>query len=195
VLGGPAEITPYTGPNRRETSLPNQIGAAPVVMTEANAVAANNIDNYKVTLRLQFRGIDKTFHSDAIYGRRLTFSFNASNVPELRLDGVLQASGTAATPGTSDSVTMTITHRAYVTPEDPTPAIIETYTPEIKAGPANVYAVSNGWGPMGGGTLAHYQRKLGEARASGAADGSEAVMGATAALLSAQWIAQDAQHV
>ncbi|MFO0315326.1 MAG: RHS repeat protein, partial [bacterium] len=185
VFGGPAEIVPYTGPNLRQSSLPYQTGAAPVVLTEGNAVAANNIDNYKVTLRLQFRGIDRTFNSDAIYGKRLTFSFTAANVPELRLDGVVQATGTAATAGTSYDVTMTVTHRAYASTD-----INETFSQSIQAGAANVYAVSNGWGPMGSGTLAHYQRKLAEARISGAADGSEVVMGATVALLAAQWIAQ-----
>lgn len=196
VLGGAGPITPdFSTTPQRLTALPTcaplnttvpaglcQV-AAPVVVKEADPVAANNLDNYRVDLRVQFLGIDRTYTSHALYGRRLTITFNASNVPELRVDGALEASGTtAASPGTNVSVAMTVTHRVN--------NMTQSFTQSITAGPSNVYVISQGWGPTSAATLAHFQRRLAQARATNAAPGSEAVMGPTVAVLSAQWLAQ-----
>ncbi len=192
VLGGPGPITPYWGPNLRNTTLPTcsypfsaicQV-AAPVEMTDGNPTAANNIDNYRATLQVQYRGINKTFTSDAIYGKRLSLTFTAAGLPQLWLDGVLQASGTSSAPvNVSENISFSIRHLAYG-------GFNQDFTQSVRTGTSDVYVISQGWGPSGAGTLAHFQRKLAEAKASGAADGSEAVMGAAVAVLSAQWIAQ-----
>ncbi|MFN9729546.1 MAG: RHS repeat protein, partial [Pseudomonadota bacterium] len=125
VLGGPGPITADfpSAPQRLTALLPTCPGpgavmitqrcqvAPPVVMREGNADPATDVNAFRVDLRVQFLGIDKTYTSHALYGRRLTITFNTSNVPELRLDGTLEASGTAASPGTNVSVAMTVTHR------------------------------------------------------------------------------------
>jgi RHS repeat-associated protein len=195
VLGGAGPITPdFTSTPQRLTALPtcaplsNTVPAglcqvaAPVVVKEADPVSANNLDNYRVDLRVRFLGIDRTYTSHALYGKRLTITFNTSNVPELRLDGTLQVSGTAASPGTNVSVAMTVTHRVN--------RMTQSFRQSITAGPSNVYVVSQGWGPTSAATLAHFQRRLAQAQATSAAPGSEAVMGPTVAMLSAQWLAQ-----
>ncbi|MFN9729852.1 MAG: RHS repeat-associated core domain-containing protein, partial [Pseudomonadota bacterium] len=66
----------------------------------------------------------------------------------------------------------------------------QSFTQSVTAGPSNVYVISQGWGPTSAATLAHYQRRLAQARATNAAPGSEAVMGPAVAVLSAQWLAQ-----
>jgi RHS repeat-associated protein len=53
----------------------------------------------KPTLRIQYQGIDQTYTSDAIYGKRLTLTSNGANQPVLKLDGVA-----VGNPGTAVSL-------------------------------------------------------------------------------------------
>ena len=66
---------------------------------------------YSATLRVQYSGIDHTFAVPDIGGRRITITYAGSNYrPELRLDGALIASGSATTPGSYGTATLTINH-------------------------------------------------------------------------------------
>lgn len=178
VLGGMV-INPHTGGNLRQASLPYQVAA--VTPTEWAEIPAA----YKPTLRVQYAGIDKTFTSDAIYGARLTITYNTSNQPVLSLDGVVQAtSASAVTPGAT-SISLSTVHGAYAQT-----FANRTYTQTIKAAQGNVYLIGNGWGAMGRGTVDRYRNQLDQARAAGNADASEAVLGPSLAVLSANWIAQ-----
>jgi RHS repeat-associated protein len=194
VLGGPGPIVPDWGSSAELPACSGGVPtarcqvAAPVEMTEANATPANAINAHRATLRVAYRGIDETFTSDEIYGKRLSLTFQATGVPQLRLDGVLRANGTSAAPANvSEKVSVYVRHLAY-SGFDQTFSGTEGLS--VRTGPSNVYVIANGWGPSSGATLAHYRRQLAQARASGAADDSEAVMGAVVAVLSAQWIAQ-----
>jgi len=70
---------------------------------------------FKPALRVQYQGIDQTYSSDALYGRRLTLTYNAANQPVLKLDGVAVGSpGTAVTPGVATTVTFTVAHHPSV---------------------------------------------------------------------------------
>ena len=107
VLGGKT-ITPFYGA-LRQTALPYQ-------NTAWGSEELAELPGYmKPTLRVQYQGIDQTYTSDAIYGRRLSITYNGANQPVLKLDGVAVGNpGTAVTPGTSTPITFTVTHNAYV---------------------------------------------------------------------------------
>lgn len=179
VIGGKT-IVPYYGAAIRQTALPYQDTA----FTTTDLTDIPN--SLKPTLRVQYQGIDQTFTSDAIYGKRLTITYNASNQPVLKLDGVaVGAAGTAVTPGASTTISFNVLHNAYVSTVSN-----QSWNQVIKGGGTNTYLIANSWGPAGRGSAQSYQSALNELRASGATDSSEPVMGTTLAVIAAQWIAQ-----
>ncbi|WP_254640740.1 RHS repeat-associated core domain-containing protein [Burkholderia sp. GbtcB21] len=140
----------------------------------------------KATLRIQYQGIDQTYTSDAIYGHRLTITYNSANQPILTLDGAAVGSpGTAPPSGASTTLTLTATHNAYGTT-----AANLTINQTIVAKPGNVFTIANAWGPTGRGLPNSYQTALANLRAAGVADTSEAVGGTTLAVLAAHWLGQ-----
>ena len=176
VVGGTI-IVPHDGKKLRQTSLPYQDTA--VAVTEWAEIPAS----YKPTLRLQYQGLDATFSSDAIYGKRLTISYDSANRPVLKLDGAVQGTGTAVTPGSAGTVTFTITHGAYAST-----GTNQTFTQQIQAG--GTFLIGNGWGPAGRGLVEQYRSQLDQAKATGSADTSELVLGSSLGALSATWLAQ-----
>jgi RHS repeat-associated protein len=173
VVGG-MTITPYSGGNLRQTTLPYQDTS--VAVTEWTDIPAN----YKPTLRIQYSGIDKTYTSDAIYGKRLTLTYNGSNQPVLSLDGTAVATGTAVPSGAT--VKFIITHPYTHTRAN------QEFDQSIKVG--GTFLIGNGWGPAGRGLVEYHRDRLDQAKAAGGADTSEAVLGSTLAVLSSTWIAQ-----
>ena len=177
VVGG-LTIVPHSGGSLRQSVLPYQDTS--VALTQWTDIPAN----YKPTLRIQYQGINAAYTSDAIYGKRLTITYNSANQPVLKLDGVSQATGSAIAPGTNASVTFTVTHGAYAS----TFANQPPFTQTITAG--GTFLISNGWGPTGRGLVMFHRARLDAAKAAGGADTSEEVLGSTLAVLSATWIAQ-----
>lgn len=141
---------------------------------------------YRPTLRIRYRGIDRTFTSDAIYGKRLTLTYNTANQPLLKLDGVTQATGIATVAGSNADVTFDVVHSAYASP-----MANESFTQKIKAG--GTFLIGNGWGGVSRGLVERYRTDLDEAKAAGNSDDSEIVLGSSLAVLSASWIAQSQQ--
>jgi len=182
VVGG-MTINPHSGGNLRQTALPYQDSS--VALTEWTTDIP---DNYKPTLNIQYQGINQTYTSDAIYGKRLTITYNGSNQPVLMLDGVLQATGAAVTPAANPnndpSITFKISHGAY----GPSNGIDEIRSQKIR--PGGTFLIGNGWGPGGRGVIERHRQRLDEARAAGTADSSELVLGSSLAVLSSSWIAQ-----
>lgn len=103
IVGGFA-IVPLTGV-LRDTQHPFlKVGTTPTEWTtDVNSA-------YKSTLRVQYPGIDTTMYASDISDQRLTFFFNGSLQPELKLGGSLVATGTAQSPGSWNSVLLTATH-------------------------------------------------------------------------------------
>lgn len=180
VVGGRV-ITPHGGANLRQTVLPYQ--DTTVALTEMSDIP----DNYRPTLRIRYLGIDQTYTSDAIYGKRLTITYNASNQPVLMLDGVSQQTGSATTLGSTGTVTLNIDHPAYV---NPLGYASQESTQPIKAGQGYTYLISNSWGTMGRGYIEKHRAVLDEARASAAADGSEVALGSALAVVSGTFMSQ-----
>lgn len=180
VIGG-MTINPHTSGALRQATLPYQDTA--VAVTEwATTVPAN----FKPTLRLQYQGIDVTYTSDAIYGKRLSITYNGSSQPVLMLDGAVVATGTAVTAGSYANVTFTVTHGAYTQT-----FANQAFTQQVKAG--GTYVISNGWGASGRGTASLHRTRLEEARAAGMSDTSELVLGSSLAVLASNWIVQTNQ--
>ncbi len=99
VIGGQT-IVPYLGSALRQTALPYQDSGYTTVES------AELPNGYRPTLRIRYQGIDQTFTSDAIYGKRLTLTFSGTQ-PVLKLNGVqVGNAGTAITAGTSSTVTL-----------------------------------------------------------------------------------------
>ncbi|MDY0014094.1 MAG: RHS repeat-associated core domain-containing protein [Rhodocyclaceae bacterium] len=175
AIGG-KNIMPFAGAPLRQTTLPYQDTS--VAVTEWTDIPAN----YKPTLRIQYSGIDQTYTSDAIYGKRLTLTYNGSNQPVLNLDGVAVATGTAVTLGSIGTATFTVTHPYAQTWAN------QTFGQSLKAG--GTFLIGNGWGSAGRGLVEFHRGRLDAARAAGGADGSEPVLGASLAVLVSSWIAQ-----
>jgi RHS repeat-associated protein len=173
IVGGRA-IVPLAGPVR-QTSLPYQKpGDTPVLWTAVP-------NTYKSTLRIQYPGIDVTFYSPDIYGKRLTLFFNASNQAELRLDGTLVATGTAQTPGTWNSVLFSTVH-PYATTAYNQFRYQAIYAP---ATAGNVYyLIGTAFGPTGKGMIDFHQKALKKNRFLNANKYAEEVMGER---LAVQW--------
>jgi len=101
------------GRNIIQTNLKTYQATVPYVQTW-EALNDNDMETARTTtMRIQYRGIDYTFNTHDLNGKRLTVTYNASNYPELRLDGVLYATGTTATPysaTTKYALTLKIDH-------------------------------------------------------------------------------------
>ena len=182
MIGGKA-IVPFYG-ELRQATLPYQ--DVSVQSIESPGVP----DFLKPTLRIQYQGIDRTYTSDAIYGRRLT-TYNAANQPVLKLDGTAVGSpGNAAATGAATTITFTVTHNAYVLP-----LANESFSQTIRAGGTNTYAIANAWGPSGRGPAENYRAVINDQRAIAGATPStaEPLLGSTLAMIGAQWIAQVSQ--
>ena len=183
VVGGMTiNPTPNTkGSGLRQTTLPNQVTSVAVTTWPGSGGAPSS---YKPTLNIQYQGINQTYTSDAIYGHRLSITYNTSNLPVLMLDGVTQATGTTAVAvGAASTITFAVTHGAYAQT-----FANQTFTQQIVGG--GTYVIGNGWGPAGRGLADSYRQKLNQAIAAGNAAGSESVLGSSLALLSSTWIAQ-----
>jgi RHS repeat-associated protein len=71
-------------------------------------------NSYKPTVNVQYRGINKSFTSDSLIGKRLVFYVDASNFVHLFLDGDTEVvSTTAGVPNAFENMTITITHNAH----------------------------------------------------------------------------------
>jgi RHS repeat-associated protein len=174
VIGGKT-VTPATGGAVRQTVLPYQDTSVPV--TEWVDIP----DSYKPTLRITLGGIDRTFTSDAIYGKRMTLTTNGSRQAVLTLDSIVVATGTSVL-GTTASVGFVVTH-----PYGNSNANQLFYQQLVTGG---VFVVSNAWGQVGRGLVEYQRYRLDTIKAAGAPDNSQLVLGTALEVLAATWIAQ-----
>lgn len=140
---------------------------------------------YQTSLQIQHRGIDETFYSCGIYGKRLTLFYNEANQPVLRLDGAAVATGIATTPGITQDLTLTVDH--------PYAAYGGTYcddtrTLEIKTGGS--YLVVNGWAETRRGMVEKHRKVLSENLHAGGDDTSEPILGESLAMIGYTWLAE-----
>ncbi|KAB8333634.1 hypothetical protein SD80_012640 [Scytonema tolypothrichoides VB-61278] len=185
ILGG-RTIKPYVGAPLRQTVLPYRF------VDSANPeVEWTDIPNtYKPTLRVQYQGIDQTFTSDYLYGKRLTITYNASNQPLLSVDGAAVGSpGTAVMPGAVSQLTVTIVHNGYSCTGAICTGADQTVVNNLRGG--GVYTVINGWGPAGRGLMEYNRERVAAAKESGLGDSTEPVLGENLAMLGNTWLAEN----
>lgn len=177
IIGG--EIIDPLEEFPRQTSLPYQ--------QSVTAEWMDIPDQYMVSLKIQHLGINETFNSCKIYGKRLTIFYNESNQPALRLDGTVIATGSATTAGTYQDITLTVNH--------PYAANGGTYcddsrTFQIKAGAGGSYLVVNGWSETRRGIVEKHRKILKEKIHAGGDDTSEPILGESLAMIAFTWLAE-----
>ena len=177
VVGG-KEIIPLSHDEQlRQTSLPYQ--------ESVDEQWASIPDSYRTTLRIQHVGIDQTFFTDEIYGKRLTIFYNGSMQPELRLDGQLIATGNSVGSGSYQNIIVSVDH--------PYAAYGGTYcddsrTFQIEAGGS--YVVVNGWAETTRGMVETHRRLLKEAMFHNSDVTSEPVLGESLEMIAYMWLAE-----
>jgi RHS repeat-associated protein len=168
IIGG-REIHSLTSQPVRQTSLPYQtpgVDPAPYTIQSTD----------RATYRVQFGGIDQTFYTDDIYGKRLTIQVNSSVQPELRLEGQLIATGTAQAENTWVNVTLTIHHPFADTSAD------QTLTQGIYTNIGSLSFLGTVFGPISQSMVDHHRQVLQQNRANGGGDSDENVLGESLAV-------------
>jgi RHS repeat-associated protein len=126
------------------------------------------------TLQVQYWGINVTLQLQHVIGRRLTITFNAQNRPELRLDGVLVATGNGLTPGYGDYIDIAFDDAV----SDP-----RTSYSFLICRSNNKYLIASDIGGKREKLIAYRQQLLGEYLSRGYSETSEAVIGETLHLM------------
>lgn len=138
-----------------------------------------------------------TFNTSDLYDHRLTLFFDSSIHPVIRLDGVVQAIGSAATSGSSVTLTTLLTHNAYCYPSSCTHfADIVTGDPrstslKVTAGANATYVINSGWGAVGRGMVERHRLLLQQNATQHPGDpGAEPVLGESLAMMGYTWLAE-----
>lgn len=140
--------------------------------------------NRSAKLRIQHVGIDYTFDTHDLSGKRLTISYAGSDRhPELRLDGNLVASGTATTLGQSKDCYVTINHNY---PSSGYADQSVTY-PLISG---SNYSIIYNFGGVSDQLISKRQQLLSSYRLQGLTDTSEPVLGETLNIMGITWLKQ-----
>jgi YD repeat-containing protein len=172
IIGGREILPPVEAP--RQTSVPGQQAVFEQWAGEIPAA-------FRACLRVALPGFDETFNTDALAGRRLTI-FYESNRPVLRLDGVLVATGTAASAGTQQDLQIEAVHPFFTDFAD------QSGTMQIKAGGS--FLVLNDWTGSREGRVRHHELRERILTAEGGDVSSEPVLGESLAVFAASWLAQ-----
>ncbi len=138
--------------------------------------------NYKTTLNVRHLGIDRSFDSSEIYGKRLTLFYDSSNAPELRLDGTTVAVGTSSTPGTSQSMTLTADHPYVGNYGD------QSQNFSLRVGGS--YFIINGWAGTSEAIVERHKHAFRQNLQAGGDLISEPVLGESLALIGFTWLAE-----
>ncbi|MBS1992675.1 MAG: RHS repeat-associated core domain-containing protein [Cyanobacteria bacterium SZAS LIN-3] len=113
LIGG-RQIVPVTLPFTFPTTLPHEAPSDTVVEYQVDFDPT-----LKITLQLQWSGLDITLSSDQFYGRRFTWFFQAQSggwVPVVRIDGITMATGTVVkSSGYFEAINCHVVHHAYPT--------------------------------------------------------------------------------
>ncbi len=127
--------------------------AHPYLKPATTPTTSSSVSNsYKATLQVEVAGIDETFYSDEIYPDRIMLLWNESYEAELYIGGTLVATGTAVTPESVQTVTVTITHNGIVSPN-----VNQVLTLEVLAQPEFYTHIGQAWGTSGEGTVDYHQ--------------------------------------
>jgi RHS repeat-associated protein len=182
VLGGIHPVTTLA------TSLDQGLHFGVKVLEQWETVPPAYLD----TLRIRIHGIDRTFQSAEIAGKRLSLTFNPSGLrPELRLNGELLAQGNTASSGQDLTATFNVDHPLAWNSGTYTDVEVTRVIPAV-AGP--IYCiVHDATQGSSDGAIAAADRRLAAAVASGLPRSSEAVNGETLNMVGLRYLRQCSQ--
>jgi RHS repeat-associated protein len=137
-----------------------------------------------------------TFNSADIHGRRLVIQFSASNIASLLLDGVTQATASAAVPSNNRlTARAAIVHPHMPCNSLPIPASC-TGGPgpnidNLRVTPAQgaIFVVGNGWGGSNRGVIERHRKLLRQNLIAGQLSTSEGTLGESLAMIGSTWLA------
>ncbi|RLG69470.1 MAG: hypothetical protein DRO11_07760, partial [Methanobacteriota archaeon] len=141
-------------------------------------------DNYRLKLRIQHKGIDHTFFSYEIAGKRVSIFYTGSNnAPELRVEGTLVATGNSTTPGFVYDLDVSVDHpyagnNGQYCDQDA--------TFKLKSGSS--YVIAHDFEGVSKDLIGSHNTVLTENRHSGAPDDSETVLGETLCIMGLTWL-------
>ncbi|MHC4943554.1 MAG: RHS repeat-associated core domain-containing protein [Planctomycetota bacterium] len=141
--------------------------------------------SYQTFLRFQHLGIDENLPVPLICGKRFTLTYNTSNAPELRLDGTLLATGNPTSPGSYNSITLSVDH-AYAAAGGAYGD--QSHSTSLLEG--GTYVIVNGWGGTGPKVVDKHKRILAEYVEAGQASDSEPVLGESLSAIAHTWLSE-----
>ncbi|MEW6437764.1 MAG: RHS repeat-associated core domain-containing protein [Pseudomonadota bacterium] len=207
IIGGKT-IVPLAGSPIRQTSLPYLAANQPSGFPQN--WGASVPDAYRTCLAISMPGVTAqepcasatsqtvVFYSDQTYGQRITVfsvpdpNISGNYIPTLRINGAAPTSGTNIGPSTSSGqswgIYADITHPYAWTGDNQAQSLT------VKAGGS--YLISAGWGRVGRGMVAKHQQLLSQALAAPGVDpASESVLGESLAIISYNWLAENATQM
>lgn len=141
--------------------------------------------SYHTLIEVEIDTVSKTFNTADVYGRRFTIFRDGSNRGVLRLEGVVELTGPTNSLGTTETVRITVDH--------PYAANSGTYADKtwtFEIGVGFDLAIYNTYGKTGRGGIEKFRMEQIKDRLDGQADASEAVLGATFAMVAGNHAAQ-----
>ncbi len=177
ILGGRSII-------QNDASTPTrQIGHPYLKPGSSTTVWTDIPQAYKATMNVAYQGINVTFNTEDLAGKRLTLFFNASHQGLLRLDGTLVGTSSVQVVGDSKPVTLTMVH-PYAVPyyNQAVDHYITTDKPNL---------ICNSWGTAGRGASQIHSRRMKANLAGGALTTDESVLGE---LMATTWKMWDAMQ-
>ena len=189
VIGGHAIVQTY------HTTLPS----LPYTVVSRIADPFTIDGTWKPSLLVNFNGISQLFSSDAIYGKRLSVTFNGSNFPQLNLDGtVVQTGTTAVAPGSYATVKLSAcmpfsgVNCSVGTVDGSGKALwcsnpFPVYCQQANILSGGTYAISNNWGPVSHNMVERQQIAAIQAVNAGLAPTAEGNIGQALNALGMSW--------
>jgi RHS repeat-associated protein len=175
IIGGPKGI--YEELETYSTTLPYQTNIA------NQTVFSTISDNYRLKIRVQHQGIDRTFSSFEIAGKRVTIFFTGtSNAPQLKVEGELVATGNATAIGTMYDLIVTANH-PYASSGGTYCDQTETF--HLKSGGA--YALACDFENVSNELMQERNKTLTENKVTGTPE-SEAVLGESLNIMAMTWL-------
>jgi RHS repeat-associated protein len=196
IIGGKTIAPLALGTQLRQTSLGNAVAGTVVTQPSIPAglrtrltltLGSNDSSNIFTPLASAI-----TFNTSDIYNHRLVVSFNASAVPSLLLDGVVQVTAAGAVPsGRQLTVRTSIAHGYSTTFADITNNDAVRMSPFLNF----IYLIGTGWGQVGRGTIEKHRKLLQDNIAANPGNpGAEPVLGESLAMIGYTWLAELAQQ-
>lgn len=163
--------------NQYDASTPLRQTAHPLLKPSSTITTWTSIPQaYKATMRLVHDGVDITFNTEDLAGKRLTMFFNGSNEAEFRLDGTLVATSNPQGVGTWYDILIDVQH-AYSSNAWDLPVYQTTWQ-------GNSYLIANSWGNMATSAVNFHSQRIQELGANNEPTTSEQFIGETMAQMS-----------